>query len=125
MSSWNKKNKLKLKLFYTMDKYREDAGLEVQEIEGEMTYVNMPFASTFVNIETNEGKYVSISRDCILRIDWINLPKWTLLTEQQVTDSAKVRLLNLTNELEIQKNTYEQEKKLDEAIKEGNTPEHG
>ena len=45
MSSWNKKNKLKLKLFYTMDKYREDAGLEVQEIEGEMTYVNMLLAS--------------------------------------------------------------------------------
>ena len=125
MSSWNKKNKLKLKIFYTMDKYREDVGLDILELEGEMTYVNMPFASTFVNIETSDGKYVSISRDCILRVDWINLPKWTLLTEQQVTDSAKVRLLNLTNELEIQKNNHEQEKKVQEAIKDGTTPEHG
>ena len=125
MSSWNKKNKLKLKIFYTMDKYREDVGLDILELEGEMTYVNMPFASTFVNIETSDGKYISISRDCILRVDWINLPKWTLLTEQQVTDSAKVRLLNLTNELEIQKNNHEQEKKVQEAIKDGTTPEHG
>ena len=80
-----------------------------------MIYVNLPFASTFVNLETDTGKMLSISRDCVLKIEWLNLPKWTLLNEKQVVDSAKMRMKNLDNELEMQKNQFAQDKALEEA----------
>jgi hypothetical protein len=43
------------------------------------------------------------------------MPKWTVLTETQVVDSATMRLKNLDNELEIQKNNFEQELRLKET----------
>jgi hypothetical protein len=43
------------------------------------------------------------------------MPKWTLLEERQVVDSAVFRIKNLDNELEIQKNSFDQEQRLKEA----------
>ena len=118
MTSWKKKNKLRMKIYYTLDKYRESDKYKetIEIIEGEMSYVNMPLASTFMNIETPEGDFVSISRDCILKIEWITMPKWTLLNEKQVVDSAEMRLKNLDNELEIQRNTFDQEERLKNTV---------
>lgn len=107
-----------MKIYYTLDKYRESDKYKetIEIIEGEMSYVNMPLASTFMNIETPEGDFVSISRDCILKIEWITMPKWTLLNEKQVVDSAEMRLKNLDNELEIQRNTFDQEERLKNTV---------
>ena len=47
------------------------------------------------------------------------MPEWTRLNESQVVDSAVMRLKNLDNELEIQKNTFDQEARLKESLEKG------
>jgi hypothetical protein len=100
-----------------MDKYREtEESISVKTVEGEMVYVNMPFASTFVNIEDSDGKMTSISRDCILKVDWLKLPKWALLTEGQVVDSAEMRLKNLDREITEEKKRFNSQENLDKML---------
>lgn len=114
MSSWRKENKLRLKVTYSLDKYKEseDYNENLETITGEMTYVNMPFANSFLNMELDDGNIISIAYPLVLTIEWINMPKWTKLTESQVVDSATMRLMNLDSELEQGKNTFEQEKRM-------------
>jgi len=117
MSSWKKTNKTVCRVHYSMDKYREtEESISVKTVEGEMVYVNMPFASTFVNIEDSDGKMTSISRDCILKVDWLKLPKWALLTEPQVVDSAQMRLKNLDRELTEEKKRFASQENLDKML---------
>ena len=119
MSSWKKTNKTICRVHYSMDKYREtEDGSSVKTLEGEMVYVNMPFASTFVNIEDSDGKMTSISRDCILKVDWLKLPKWALLKEAQVVDSAEMRLKNLDRELTEEKKRFNSQENLDKMLDE-------
>ena len=80
-----------------------------------MTYVNMPFANSFLNMELDDGNIVSIAYPLVLKIEWVSMPKWTRLTESQVVDSAEMRLKNLDNELEVQKNTFDQEQRLKDS----------
>ena len=117
MSSWRKENKLRLRVTYSLDKYKEseDYGDTLTTIEGEMTYVNMPFANSFLNMELDAGNIVSIAYPIVLKIEWVSMPKWTRLTESQVVDSAEMRLKNLDNELEVQKNTFDQEQRLKDS----------
>jgi len=121
MSSWKKENKLRLKVTYSLDKYKESEKYEenLTTIEGEMTYVNMPFANSFLNMELDDGNIISIAYPLVLTIEWIKMPKWTQLTESQVVDSATMRLKNLDNELEVQKNTFDQEDRLKQSKNEG------
>jgi len=118
MSSWRKENKLSMRIYYSLDKYREaeNHSESIECIEGEMSYVNMPFASTFVNLMLPDGNFVSISRDCILKIEWLKLPKWTLLSEKQVVESAKLRLENLTKDIKDQKLHLRNEQNLEEML---------
>ena len=76
--------------------------------------INNPTLGTFVNIEV-ENKWISISRDLVQKIVFHGMPKWNLVTQDQVVNSAKVRKLNLDNELEIQMNNFEQEKRAKET----------
>jgi hypothetical protein len=80
-----------------------------------MIYVNMPMANSFLNLKTKEGQMVSIAYPLVMKIEWLTMPKWTLLEERQVVDSAVFRIKNLDNELEIQKNSFDQEQRLKEA----------
>ena len=118
MKSWKKDNKLIMKVTYSMDKYKEDENYNdnLSIIEGEMIYVNMPMANSFLNIKTNAGDMVSIAYPLVMKIEWLHMPKWTHLSETQVVDSAQMRLLNLDNELEIQRNTFQQQEALKEAM---------
>jgi hypothetical protein len=117
MKSWKKENKLNMRVTYSMDKYKEseDYGESLETIEGEMIYVNMPMANSFLNLKTKEGQMVSIAYPLVMKIEWLTMPKWTLLEERQVVDSAVFRIKNLDNELEIQKNSFDQEQRLKEA----------
>lgn len=121
MSSWKKENKMRLKVTYTLDKYRESDNYlnTLGIVEGEMAYVNTPMASTFLNIETDEGEFISISRDLILKVEWIKLPSWSMLTEEQVVDAAKMRLKNLDMEIKMQKQQFDQEERMDKSKEEG------
>jgi|TARA_R110000824_G_scaffold35901_17_gene112011 hypothetical protein len=121
MSNWRKENKLRLKVTYSLDKYKEsdDYNSQMETVEGEMTYVNMPFANSFLNMELDDGNIVSIAYPLVLTIHWIDMPKWTKLTESQVVDSATMRLKNLDNELEVQKNTFNQEDRLKKSKDKG------
>jgi hypothetical protein len=125
MQEWNKKNRTTMKVWYSMDKYREDEkyGDNVQSVEGNMAYLNTPMASSYLNLETKEG-IISISRELILKIEWLNTPAWCILNEKEVVDAAKMRLKHLKNDLEIQKNNFEQEQKLAE-LKEKEEKENG
>ena len=118
MKSWKKDNKLIMKVTYSMDKYKEDENYNdnLSIIEGEMIYVNMPMANSFLNIKTNAGDMVSIAYPLVMKIELLHMPKWTHLSETQVVDSAQMRLLNLDNELEIQRNTFQQQEALKEAM---------
>jgi len=119
MSSWKKTNKTVCRVHYSMDKYREtEESISVKTLEGEMIYVNMPFASTFVNIEDSDGKMTSISRDCILKVDWLKLPKWAILKESHVVDSAEMRLKNLDRELTEEKKRFASQENLDKMLDE-------
>ena len=86
-------------------------------IEGTLAYVNMPMANSFLNILNEKtGKVVSIAFGLILKIEWDTMPKWTQLSEEQVVDSATMRLKNLDNELEIQRNNMAQQEALSEML---------
>ena len=117
MKKWKKQNKTRMKVWYTMDKYRESSEFltTIETIEGYQAYLNTPMASSYVNIEIESGEIVSISRELVLKVRFFNLPDWTLLGETQVSDAAKMRILNLDNDLEIQKESFDQEKRLREA----------
>lgn len=117
MKSWKKENKLKMRVTYSMDKYKEseEYGDTLEVIEGEMVYINMPMANSFLNVKTDAGAIMSIAYPLVMQVEWLHMPKWTVLTEAQVVDSANMRLLNLDNELEIQKNNFEQDKRLKET----------
>jgi len=118
MTSWKKENKMKLKMWYSLDKYRESENYSdtVQTLEGEMYYVNTPLAGSFITVEDKEGKITSISRELVLKIEWETLPKWSLLNETQVVDSAKMRLKNLDHEIQQGKDHLDQEKRLKETL---------
>ena len=100
-----------------MDKYKEseEYGNTLEVIEGEMIYINMPMANSFLNVKTDAGAIMSIAYPLVMQVEWLHIPKWTVLTETQVVDSATMRLKNLDNELEIQKNNFEQELRLKET----------
>lgn len=118
MTSWKKENKMKLKMWYSLDKYRESENYSdtIQTLEGEMYYVNTPLAGSFITVEDKEGKITSISRELVLKIEWETLPKWSLLNETQVVDSAKMRLMNLDHEIQQGKDHLDQEKRLKETL---------
>tara|TARA_B100000287_G_scaffold377878_1_gene379924 strand:- start:49 stop:426 length:378 start_codon:yes stop_codon:yes gene_type:complete len=117
MKSWKKENKLKMRVTYSMDKYKEseEYGNTLEVIEGEMVYINMPMANSFLNVKTDAGAIMSIAYPLVMQVEWLHMPKWTVLTESQVVDSAQMRLKNLDNELEIQKNNFEQDRRLKET----------
>lgn len=117
MKSWKKENKLKMRVTYSMDKYKEseEYGNTLEVIEGEMVYINMPMANSFLNVKTDAGAIMSIAYPLVMQVEWLHMPKWTVLSESQVVDSAQMRLKNLDNELEIQKNNFEQELRLKET----------
>tara|TARA_R100000742_G_C4276272_1_gene97229 strand:+ start:1379 stop:1774 length:396 start_codon:yes stop_codon:yes gene_type:complete len=123
MKSWKKENTQKMTVTYSMDKYKEaeDYSSTLQTIEGTLAYVNMPMANSFLNIkERHTGNIVSIAFGLILKIEWDTMPKWTQMTEQQVVDSAKFRLKNLDNELEIQRNNFSQKEEMDKMLEKDN-----
>ena len=109
---------MKLKMWYSLDKYRESENYSdtIQTLEGEMYYVNTPLAGSFITVEDKEGKITSISRELVLKIEWETLPKWSLLNETQVVDSAKMRLMNLDHEIQQGKDHLDQEKRLKETL---------
>ena len=121
MKSWRKENKLIMKVTYSMDKYKEAENYkeQMEVVEGEMIYVNMPMANSFLNLRTKEGDMLSIAYPLVMKIEWVHMPEWTRLNESQVVDSAEMRLKNLDNELEIQKNTFDQEARLKESLEKG------
>tara|TARA_R100000808_G_scaffold25064_1_gene61156 strand:- start:8573 stop:8950 length:378 start_codon:yes stop_codon:yes gene_type:complete len=121
MKSWRKENKLIMKVTYSMDKYKEAENYkeQMEVVEGEMIYVNMPMANSFLNLRTKEGDMLSIAYPLVMKIEWVHMPEWTRLNESQVVDSAVMRLKNLDNELEIQKNTFDQEARLKESLEKG------
>ncbi len=119
MKSWKKENRMDLKIWYSLDKYREsDEYLEnVQTIEGEMYYVNTPLAGSFLNIRDKDGKITSISRELVLKIEWSKLPSWAVLSEKQVVDAAKLRMRNLDVEIQQGIDHLDQEKRLKDSLK--------
>ena len=119
VKKWKKENTQKMTVTYTYDKYKEadEYPDTFRLIEGTLAYVNMPMANSFLNIrDDNTGKIVSIAFGLILKIEWDSMPKWTQLTEAQVVDSATMRLKNLDNELEIQRNNMSQQEALSEML---------
>ena len=84
-------------------------------ITGTMFYVNTPHAGSFFTIKSDSGEIESISRELILSIEWHHLPKWSMMTEKQIVDSAKMRINNLNAEIAQGLEHLEQEKKLREA----------
>jgi len=118
MTSWKKENRMKLKMWYSLDKYRESESYAntVQTLEGEMYYVNTPLAGSFITVEDSDGKITSVSRDLVLKIEWETLPNWSVLNEKQVVDSAKMRLQNLDFEIGQAQNHLDQEKRLKDAL---------
>ena len=119
MKSWKKENKMMMKIWYSLDNYREsDNYLEnVETVEGEMYYVNTPLAGSFLNIQDKEGKITSISRELVLKIEWHKLPSWAVLSEKQVVDSAKLRMRNLDVEIQQGIDNLAQEKRLKDSLK--------
>ena len=117
MKNWRKENRIRMSVTYTLDKYRENDGerMPTDTVEGYWAYLNNPSLGTFVNIELDNGEYHCISRDLVQKIEFKNMPKWNLIEEAQVVDSSKVRKLNLDNELEIAKNTFDQEQRAKET----------
>jgi len=117
MKNWNKKNRTKMKVWYSIDKYREaeDMSSTVETLEGYQAYLNTPMAASYVNIEIDTGEIIAISRELVLKVHFYELPKWTTLDEGHVAEAAEMRILNLENDIEIQKNTFDQEKRLREA----------
>jgi hypothetical protein len=118
MTSWKKENKMKLKMWYSLDRYREADNYSdtVQTLEGEMYYVNTPLAGSFITLEDSDGKITSVSRELVLKIEWEKLPDWSVLNEKQVVDSAKMRLQNLDFEIKQAQQHLDQEKRLKETL---------
>ena len=114
MKNWRKENRIKMTVTYTLDKYREGEENAVEEVTGYWAYINNPTLGTFVNVEV-ENEWISISRDLVQKIVFHGMPKWNLVTQDQVVNSAKVRKLNLDNELEVQMNTFDHEKRAKET----------
>ena len=116
MKNWKKENRTKMKVWYTLDSYREAENYmyTIETIEGFQSYLNTPMASSYINLETDKG-YVSISRELVLKVEFDSLPKWTILNESHVVDAAKMRIVGLENDIEIQRNTFDQEKRLKET----------
>ena len=80
-------------------------------------YVNTPLAGSFLNIRDKDGKITSISRELVLKIEWMELPKWAVLSEKQVVDSAKLRMRNLDVEIQQGIDHLDQEKRLKDSLK--------
>tara|TARA_R110002020_G_scaffold447_24_gene2252 strand:+ start:126 stop:494 length:369 start_codon:yes stop_codon:yes gene_type:complete len=120
MKNWRKENRTEMKVWYTLDRYREASDyLEtIETIEGFQSYLNTPMASSYINLETPNG-FVSIARELVLKVEFKQLPKWTILDEPHVVDAAKMRIKNLENDIEIQKNAFDQEKRLKETRGDG------
>tara|TARA_R100001163_G_scaffold65780_1_gene64778 strand:+ start:1900 stop:2292 length:393 start_codon:yes stop_codon:yes gene_type:complete len=118
MKSWKKENTQKMTVTYSMDKYKEaeDYSSTLQTIEGTLAYVNMPMANSFLNVRGKDGNVTSIAFGLVLKIEWGDMPKWTKMSEEQVVDSAKFRLKNLDNELEIQRNNFSQREEMDKML---------
>lgn len=118
MKSWKKENRMMMKIWYSLDKYKEsEKYLEsVQTLEGEMYYVNTPLAGSFLSLRDKDGNITSISRELILKIEWKSLPKWAVLSEKQVVDSAKLRMRNLDNEISQSIEHLDNEKRLKEEL---------
>ena len=106
-----------MKVWYSIDKYREaeDMSATIETLEGYQAYLNTPMAASYVNIEIDTGEIIAISRELVLKVHFYELPKWTTLGEDHVAEAAEMRILNLENDIEIQKNTFDQEKRLREA----------
>ena len=85
-------------------------------IEGYQAYLNTPMAQSFINMETMDGAFVSISRELVLKVEYDSLPNWTLVNEPRIVDAAELRLLSLDNDIEIQKTQFDQEKRLRETL---------
>ena len=107
-----------LKIWYSLDKYKESKDYleSVQVLEGEMYYVNTPLAGSFLNIRDKDGNITSISRELVLKIQWMELPKWAILSEKQVVDAAKLRMRNLDNEIAQSMEHLDNEKNLKEEL---------
>jgi len=117
MKSWKKENEIKMTVSYTFDKYKEhdDQAAGVKEITGTMYYVNTPLAGSFLSIKSDDGEIRSISRELILSIVWHQLPKWSVMSEKQIVDSAKLRIENLNAEIAQGLEHLAQERKLREV----------
>ena len=97
-----------------------------EDRQGKLSTVN-PFIADIlkktVRVVTNqvadEGEFISISRDLILKVEWIKLPSWSMLTEEQVVDAAKMRLKNLDMEIKMQKQQFDQEERMEKSKQEG------
>ena len=120
MKNWKKENRTKMKVWYSLDKYREATDYldSIEIVEGFQSYLNTPMAQSFINMETDNG-HVSISRELVLKVEYKNLPKWTLLKESHIVDAAKMRIKSLENDIEIQMNTFDQEKRLKDGKEQG------
>ena len=118
MKNWKKANRTKMMVYYTLDKYREAKNFldTIETVEGYQAYLNTPMAQSFINIETMDGKHVSISRELILKVEYEELPNWTLVNEPRIVDAAELRLKSLDNDIEIQKTQFDQEKRLRETL---------
>ena len=117
MTNWNKENEIKMTVSYTYDKYKEhdDQASGVKTVTGKMYYVNTPLAGSFLSIKCDSGEILSISRELILSIEWHELPKWSVMTEKQIVDSAKLRIRNLDLEISQGLEHLEQERRLKES----------
>jgi len=120
MKNWKKENRTKMKVWYTLDKYREsDTYLDsIEIVEGFQSYLNTPMAQSFINMETDNG-HVSISRELVLKVEYNSLPKWTVLDESHIVDAANMRIKSLENDIEIQMNTFDQEQRLKDGKEQG------
>ena len=116
MKKWNKKNRTRMKVWYSLDKYRESDNYSetVETLEGFQAYLNTPMAASYVNIEIGTGEIVAISRELVIKVHFYELPSWTTLGEKHVSEAAEMRILNLENDIEIQKNSFEQDKRMRE-----------
>jgi len=116
MKNWKKENATKMKVWYSLDKYRESEQFSesIITVEGYQAYLNTPMAASYVNLQVDDT-IICISRELVLKVELYKPPKWTILDEPHVSDAAKMRILNLDNDIEIQKNQFDQEKRMRET----------
>ena len=120
MKNWKKENRTKMKVWYSMDKYREAENYldSIEVVEGFQSYLNTPMAQSFIKMETDNG-FVAISRELVLKVEFDALPKWTILKELHIVDAAKMRIKSLENDIEIQRNSFDQEERLKDSKEQG------